>query len=93
MKHIISLIRPHHYIKNIFVLLPLFFNGQFTNSSQILSGIIALSHSLYPQVLFIFLTITKIEFIKIYTILKSKKELMMHKFQPIYHQTLHQNCF
>ena len=41
MKNFISLIRPHHYVKNIFVLLPLFFGGQITNNSQILNGAIA----------------------------------------------------
>jgi len=41
MKNFISLIRPHHYVKNIFVLLPLFFGGQITNNSQFLNGAIA----------------------------------------------------
>jgi len=40
MKPFLSLIRPHHYIKNIFVLLPLFFVGQLTNTTQILNGLI-----------------------------------------------------
>ena len=42
MKHLITLIRPHHYLKNFFILLPLFFVGQFTNITQISSGLIAL---------------------------------------------------
>ena len=31
MKNIFKLLRPHQYIKNIFIFLPLFFSGQITN--------------------------------------------------------------
>jgi 4-hydroxybenzoate polyprenyltransferase len=55
MKNLISLIRPHHYIKNIFVLLPLFFVGQFTNTALLLNGLIAFSaFSLCASAIYIF---------------------------------------
>ncbi len=34
MKHFLKLIRPHHYIKNLFIFLPSFFAGQITNTTQ-----------------------------------------------------------
>ena len=55
MKNLIYLIRPHHYIKNIFILLPLFFSGQFTNTDQLLNGLIAFAaFSLSASAIYIF---------------------------------------
>ena len=55
MKNFISLIRPHHYVKNIFVLLPLFFGGQITNNSQILNGaIVFFAFSVSASAIYIF---------------------------------------
>lgn len=41
MKHIISLIRPHHWIKNLFVFLPMFFGGALTDADAILGSLAA----------------------------------------------------
>ncbi len=41
MKDIILLIRPHQWIKNLIVLLPIFFSGQLFNGSILLAGCIA----------------------------------------------------
>lgn len=41
MKHLITLIRPKQYTKNIFILLPLFFAGKITNTELFLDGLIA----------------------------------------------------
>ena len=55
MKNIIYLIRPHHYIKNILILLPLFFSGQFINISQVLNGLIAFfAFSISASAIYIF---------------------------------------
>ena len=55
MKHLITIIRPHQYIKNIFVLLPLFFAGQITNTDQLLNGFIAFAaFSLSASAIYIF---------------------------------------
>jgi len=37
LKNICVLIRPHQYIKNLFIFLPLFFGGQLTNIEQLLN--------------------------------------------------------
>ena len=39
MKHIIKLMRPHQYVKNLFILAPLFFVGQVTNYALLLESI------------------------------------------------------
>ena len=55
MKPFLSLIRPHHYVKNLFILLPLFFAGQFSNNSQILNGLIAFAaFSISASAIYIF---------------------------------------
>ena len=55
MKNLIILIRPHQYIKNIFVLLPLFFSAQITNTDQFLNGLIAFAaFSLSASAVYIF---------------------------------------
>jgi len=55
MKNLISLIRPQQYVKNIFVLMPLFFVGQITNTDQLLNGLIAfISFSLSASAIYIF---------------------------------------
>ena len=55
MKHLITIIRPHQYIKNIFVLLPLFFDGQITNTGQLLDGLVAfVAFSLSASAIYIF---------------------------------------
>ncbi len=48
MNHILKLLRPHQYIKNIFIFLPLFFAGQIINIELLklsLIGFIAFSLS------------------------------------------------
>ena len=55
MKNLISLIRPSHYVKNIFILLPLFFIGQFNNTAQLIDGLIAFAaFSLTASSIYIF---------------------------------------
>jgi len=55
MKHFIAIIRPNQYIKNIFVLLPLFFIGQIINTDQLLNGLIAfIAFSLSASAVYIF---------------------------------------
>ena len=55
MKNIITLIRPHQYIKNIFVLVPLFFSAQITNTDLLLNGFIAFAaFSLSASAIYIF---------------------------------------
>ena len=41
IKKYLALIRYHQYVKNLFIFLPLFFVGQFSNSTPLLNGIIA----------------------------------------------------
>ena len=41
LKNIFTLIRPHHYIKNLFIFLPLFFAGQIKNPNLLISALIA----------------------------------------------------
>lgn len=41
IKDIVRLIRPHQYIKNFFIFLPLFFVGQFGNKELLLNAFIA----------------------------------------------------
>ena len=55
MKHLITLIRPHQYIKNIFVLVPLFFAAKITNTDLLLNGFIAFAaFSLSASAIYIF---------------------------------------
>ena len=55
MKHFIAIMRPYQYIKNIFILLPLFFSGQIVNTDQFLNGLIAFSaFSLSASAIYIF---------------------------------------
>ena len=55
MKHLIRLIRPQQYIKNIFVLLPLFFVGEISNTYQLLNGFFAfVAFSLSASAIYIF---------------------------------------
>lgn len=41
MLKICSLIRPHQWVKNTFVFLPLFFNGQLVNANLLIAAIVA----------------------------------------------------
>ena len=41
MKHVISLLRVKQWIKNIFVFLPLFFAGEFLNTSLLIGSLLA----------------------------------------------------
>ena len=55
MKNLVSLIRPYHYIKNIFILLPLFFAGKLTNTPLLLDGLIAfIAFSMSASAIYIF---------------------------------------
>ena len=55
MKHLITLIRPHQYIKNIFVLVPLFFAAKITNTDLLLNGLVAFTaFSLSASAIYIF---------------------------------------
>ena len=55
MKKIINLLRPTHYVKNIFIFLPLFFSGQITLMEKSVSAIIAfVAFSLSASAIYIF---------------------------------------
>ena len=55
MKNLLYLIRPHHYIKNVFILLPLFFSGELISISQIFNGLIAfVAFSISASAIYIF---------------------------------------
>ncbi len=41
MKNIIRLIRPHQWIKNVFIFLPMFFGGQLTDIDTIVNSLVA----------------------------------------------------
>lgn len=41
LTNVLNLLRPTHYIKNLFVLLPLFFGAQFTNSTLLVNALMA----------------------------------------------------
>ena len=55
MKNFIKLIRPKHYFKNLFILLPLFFSGQINNTELLLDGLVAfIAFSLVASSIYIF---------------------------------------
>ena len=55
VKDILELIRPHHYIKNLFIFLPLFFSGEITNLKLLINTAIAfVSFSLIASSVYIF---------------------------------------
>jgi decaprenyl-phosphate phosphoribosyltransferase len=55
MIKIINLLRPTHYVKNIFIFLPLFFSGQITLMEKSVSAIIAfVAFSLSASAIYIF---------------------------------------
>ena len=55
MKNFIKLIRPKHYFKNLFILLPLFFSGQINNTELLLNGLVAfIAFSLVASSIYIF---------------------------------------
>ena len=55
MKNFIKLIRPKHYFKNLFILLPLFFSGQINNTELLLKGLVAfIAFSLVASSIYIF---------------------------------------
>ena len=55
MKKIINLLRPTHYVKNIFIFLPLFISGQITLMEKSVSAIIAfVAFSLSASAIYIF---------------------------------------
>ena len=55
MKSLIKLIRPHQYIKNIFIVLPLFFVGEILNTDKILNAVTAFAaFSLVASAIYIF---------------------------------------
>jgi len=54
MKDIIKLMRPQHYIKNLFIFMPLFFAGQFTQSILLVNAAYAfLAFSLVASAIYI----------------------------------------
>ena len=40
MKNILTLMRPHQYVKNIFIFLPLFFSGNFQNITMLFNAFV-----------------------------------------------------
>lgn len=55
MKPFIKICRPHEYIKNIFILLPLFFAGEFFITEKLTYGLLSfLSFSLSASAIYIF---------------------------------------
>jgi len=55
MKNFIKLIRPKHYFKNLFILLPLFFSGQINNTELLFEGLVAfIAFSLVASSIYIF---------------------------------------
>lgn len=40
MKNIFTLMRPHQYVKNLFIFLPLFFSGNFQNTTMLFDALI-----------------------------------------------------
>lgn len=54
MKNFIKLLRPHQYIKNVFIFLPLFFAGQFNNFELIIEAFFAfLSFSISASAIYV----------------------------------------
>ena len=41
IKNILSIIRPHQWIKNVFVMVPLFFGGSLLDTTDIIASLIA----------------------------------------------------
>ena len=41
MNNVFKLIRPHQYVKNLFIFLPLFFAGQFSNLQLLQNTLLA----------------------------------------------------
>ena len=55
MNNLINLLRPSHYLKNIFIFLPLFFSGQITLIDKSLNALIAfIAFSLSASAIYIF---------------------------------------
>ncbi|HMB63306.1 MAG TPA: decaprenyl-phosphate phosphoribosyltransferase [Eudoraea sp.] len=53
--HIFRLIRPKHYIKNLFIFMPLFFAGEFYNTQQLIQVFLAfVSFSISASAIYIF---------------------------------------
>ena len=62
MKNLIRLIRPKQWIKNLIVLLPVFFGGALLHPSAIYAGLItALSFSLHASSIYCLTNIIDIE--------------------------------
>ncbi len=40
MKNILTLMRPHQYVKNLFIFLPLFFSGNFQNLTMLFNAFV-----------------------------------------------------
>ncbi len=73
MHPIIKLIRPHHWIKNLFLLIPVFFAGAFFNSDKLAhlaAGVIAFS--LVSGVIYIINDIKDVEFDKLHAEKKNR---------------------
>ena len=71
MKKIINLLRPTHYVKNIFIFLPLFFSGQITLMEKNVSAIIAfVAFSLSASAIYIFNDLRDIKHDKMHPVKK-----------------------
>lgn len=62
MKNIIRLIRPHHWIKNVFILMPLFFGGAITDATALFNSAIAfLAYSFAASAIYCYNDIIDVE--------------------------------
>ena len=50
LKNLLLLLRPKHWIKNLFIFMPVFFGGALTHSSAVIDSIMAFfAYSLPPR--------------------------------------------
>jgi len=83
MKNLLYLIRPHHYIKNVFILLPLFFSGELINVSQIFNGLIAfVAFSISASAIYIF---------NDYMDIKNDRKHPKKKYRPLANGSINKN--
>ena len=83
MKNLLYLIRPHHYIKNVFILFPLFFSGELINVSQIFNGLIAfVAFSISASAIYIF---------NDYMDIKNDRKHPKKKYRPLANGSINKN--